>query len=248
MTGDTDLARVGALIGDPGRARVLRALAYGRELAAGVLASEAGVAPSTASVHLAKLVDGGLVAAERHGRHRYFRLAGPDVARALEALARVAPPAPVRSLREGTRAHAVRAARTCYDHLAGGLGVALMAGLVDHGLLSGGDGRHDRARATADRPSAIGRDLEYRLTDDGARRLRALGVDVDGALAGRRAPIRYCVDWSEQAHHLSGALGAALAGRLFELGWVARLPRTRAVRLTDDGRRGLAEHFGVAVA
>jgi DNA-binding transcriptional ArsR family regulator len=248
MTGDTDLAGVGALIGDPGRARVLRALADGRELPASVLAAEAGVAPSTASVHLAKLVDGGLVMAERHGRHRYFRLAGPDVARALEALARIAPPAPVRSLREGTRAQAVRAARTCYDHLAGRLGVALMAGLVENGVLAGGDGRHDRARAHADRPSAIGRDLDYRLTDGGARRLRELGVDVDGALAGPRTPIRYCVDWSEQAHHLSGALGAAVAARLFELGWVARLPRTRAVRLTDDGRAGLAEQFGVAVS
>ena len=104
-------------------------------------------------------------------------------------------------------------------------------------MLTGGDGRHERGRARADRPSAIGRDLDYRLTDDGARRLRDLGVDVDGALAGPRTPIRYCVDWSEQAHHLSGALGAALAARMFELEWVARLPRTRAVRLTDDGPR-----------
>jgi DNA-binding transcriptional ArsR family regulator len=247
MAADTDLAPVGALIGDPGRARVLRALTDGRELPASVLAAEAGVAPSTASVHLQKLVDGGLVVAERHGRHRYFRLAGPDVARALEALARIAPDAPVRSLREGTRAHAVRAARTCYDHLAGRLGVALMTGFVDEGVLTGGDGRHERGRARGDRPSAIGRDLDYRLTDDGARRLRDLGVDVDGALVGPRTPIRYCVDWSEQAHHLSGALGAALAARMFELEWVARLPRTRAVRLTDEGRAGLAEQFGIAV-
>jgi DNA-binding transcriptional ArsR family regulator len=247
MQGDTDLARVGALIGDPGRARVLQALCDGRELPASVLAAEAGVAPSTASVHLRKLAEGGLVVAERHGRHRYFRLAGPDVGRALEALARIAPPAPVRSLREGTRAQAVRAARTCYDHLAGRLGVALMAGMVEHGLLTGGDGQHARERARADRPSAIGRDLDYRLTDGGARRLRDLGVDVDGALAGPRAPIRYCVDWSEQDHHLSGALGAAVAAQLFELEWVARLPRTRAVRVTDDGRAGLAKQLGVVV-
>ena len=247
MSGDTDLARVGALIGDPGRARVLRALADGRELPASVLAAEAGVAPSTASVHLAKLVDGGLVIGERHGRHRYFRLAAPEVARAMEALAAIAPPAPIRSLREGTRAQAVRAARTCYDHLAGRLGVAIMSALVADGVLTGGDGRYRRARAREDRPSAIGRDLDYRLTDKGAGKLRDLGVDVDRALAGPRTPIRYCVDWSEQDHHLSGALGAAVAERLLELEWVKRLPRTRAVLVTDEGRRGLAESLHVAL-
>jgi DNA-binding transcriptional ArsR family regulator len=247
MAGDVDLARTAALIGDPGRARVLRALSDGRELAATVLAHEAGVAPSTASVHLSKLIDGGLVVAEARGRHRYFRLAGPEIARALEALARIAPPAPIRSLREGTKAQAVRSARTCYDHLAGRLGVAIMSALIADGALAGGDGRHRRARAREDRPSAVGRDLDYRLTDDGADRLSDLGVDVDRALAGPRAPIRYCVDWSEQDHHLSGALGAALAARLFELKWVKRLPRTRAVLVTDDGRRGLGEQFDVAL-
>jgi DNA-binding transcriptional ArsR family regulator len=247
MAGDVDLARTAALIGDPGRARVLRALADGRELAATVLAQEAGVAASTASVHLAKLVDGGLVVAETRGRHRYFRLAGPDVAAALEALAKLAPSAPVRSLREGTKAQAVRAARTCYDHLAGQLGVAIMSALIADGALTGGDGHHVRRRAREDRPSAPGRDLDYRLTDHGADRLTALGVDVDRALAGPRAPIRYCVDWSEQDHHLSGALGAALAARLFELNWVKRLPRTRAVLVTDDGRRGLAEQLNLAL-
>jgi DNA-binding transcriptional ArsR family regulator len=247
MHGDSDIARVATLIGEPARARVLMALGDGRELPASVLAAEAGVASSTASAHLAKLVDGGLVAADRHGRHRYFRLAGPDVARAIEALARIAPPAPVRSLREGTRAHALRQARTCYDHLAGRLGVALMAGLLERGVLAGGDGRHDPTAARRDRPSAAGRDLDYRLTEAGAERLRRLGVDVDGAVAGPRAPIRYCVDWSEQDHHLSGALGAALAARLFELGWVQRLARTRAVRLSDAGREGLRDKLGVAL-
>jgi DNA-binding transcriptional ArsR family regulator len=247
MSGDVDLASTAALIGDPGRARVLRALADGRELAATGLAQEAGVAASTASVHLAKLVEGGLVVAETRGRHRYFRLAGPDVARALETLAKIAPSAPVRSLREGTKAQAVRAARTCYDHLAGRLGVAIMSALVADRVLTGGDGHHVRARARKDRPSAPGSDLDYRLTDAGADTLRDLGVDVDGALAGPRAAVRYCVDWSEQDHHLGGALGAALATQLFELEWVKRLPRTRAVLVTDEGRRGLSERFDVAL-
>ena len=247
MAGDVDLAHTAALIGDPGRARVLRALGDGRELAATVLADEAGVAASTASVHLSKLVDGGLVTAERRGRHRYYRLAGPEVARAMEALAAIAPAAPVRSLREGTKAQAVRAARTCYDHLAGRLGVAIMSALIADGAMTGGDGHHVREHARKDRPSSVGRDLDYRLTDQGADKLRDLGVDVDCALAGPRAPIRYCVDWSEQDHHLAGALGAALAARTFELRWVKRLPRTRAVLVTDAGRRGFAERLGVAL-
>jgi hypothetical protein len=163
----------------------------------------------------------------------------------MEALAEIAPAAPIRSLREGTKADAVRAARTCYDHLAGRLGVAIMSALIADGALTGGDGHHVRDRASEDRPSAIGRDLDYRLTDEGAGKLTDLGVDVDRALAGPRAPIRYCVDWSEQDHHLSGALGAALAARLFDLGWVKRLPRTRAVLVTDGGRRGLGEEFDI---
>jgi DNA-binding transcriptional ArsR family regulator len=246
MSGDVDLARTAALIGDPGRAKVLRALADGRELPASVLAHEAGVAPSTASVHLAQLVDGGLVVAESRGRHRYYRLARPEVARAMEALAEIAPAAPIRSLREGTKAEAIRKARTCYDHLAGRLGVAIMSSLVADGSLTGGDGHHRRERAREDRPSAIGRDLDYQLTDAGAEKFSDLGVDVEGAMAGPRTPIRYCIDWSEQDHHLSGALGAALANRLFELNWIRRLPRTRAVLVTDEGRRGLVRDLGIA--
>ncbi|WP_028061607.1 ArsR/SmtB family transcription factor [Candidatus Solirubrobacter pratensis] len=248
MLGDTDLASVGALIGEPARARVLMALADGRELPASVLASEAGVAASTASAHLARLVEGGLVAVESRGRHRYFRVSGPAVGRAIEALAAIAPPAPVRSLKDGTRAQALRAARTCYDHLAGRLGVDLMAALVRDGILQGGDGRHHRERAHADRPSAYGRDVDYRLSDRGAGALDRLGVDLDAALAGRRPPIRYCVDWSEQDHHLSGALGAALAHRLKELDWIRPLPGSRAVKVTPEGRRGLEAHFGLRAA
>jgi DNA-binding transcriptional ArsR family regulator len=247
MRGDADIAALGSVLADERRCRILMALGDGRALPASVLADEAGVAASTASEHLHRLEAARLVRVERHGRHRYFRLAGPQVGELLEVLSRLAPPAPVRSLREGTRANAVRAARTCYDHLAGRLGVALMAGLLDEGVLAGGDGHHEPARARADRPSAIGRDLDYRLTEPGSQRLRELGVDIDGALAGPRAPIRYCVDWGEQDHHLSGALGAALAARIFDLGWVKRLPRTRAVRVTDAGRRGLADGLGVAL-
>src|SRR5918911_4137825 len=139
MTGDADLAALGSVLGERARARMLLALGDGRALSASVLASEAGVAASTASGHLARLVDGGLLKAERHGRHRYFRLAGAEVGELIETAARLAPPTPVRSLRQGTRAEAVRAARTCSDHLAGRLGADLMAALLQRGVLVGGD-------------------------------------------------------------------------------------------------------------
>jgi DNA-binding transcriptional ArsR family regulator len=246
MPGDADIAATGALLGDPARARMVMALADGRALCASVLAQEAGIAPSTASGHLSRLLAGGLVVAEPHGRHRYFRVAGADVARMIEAVAGVSPPAPVASLREGTRASALRAGRTCYDHLAGRLGTGLMSAMIDTGVLAGGDGVYDPAVARRDRPSAHGYDVDYRLTDRGAETLAAFGVDVDAAASGRRPFIAYCVDWSEQRHHLAGALGAAIHQRLLARRWIAPAPRGRAVRLTPAGANGLSATFGFA--
>ncbi|MGH9069286.1 MAG: ArsR/SmtB family transcription factor, partial [Acidimicrobiales bacterium] len=178
VPGDTDIAVVAAVLADPGRAKMLLALGDGRALPATTLAMEAGVAASTASVHLAKAVDARLVHVERHGRHRYYRIAGPEVGEALEALAHLAPAAPVRSLREGSRAHAVRTARTCYDHLAGQLGTALMAALIDQGILAGGDGTFDPAASQRDRLSSAGWDCDYRLTEAGRTWFDAFGVKL----------------------------------------------------------------------
>ncbi len=240
MDGDTDIAALAAVLSDRGRARMLAALGDGRALPASVLADEAGVAASTASEHLRKLSAAGLVSAERHGRQRYFRLAGPHIGDLLEAMARVAPAAPVRSLREGTRAHAIREARTCYDHLAGKLGTDLFAALLRRGVIEGGDGTFDPERAREDRLSSPGWDVEYRLGDQ--QPLEELGIELP---TGRRPLIRYCIDWSEQRHHLGGGLGAALANRLFELGWVVRAAGSRAVHVTPAGSAGLERHFQV---
>ncbi|MFZ0041863.1 MAG: winged helix-turn-helix domain-containing protein [Solirubrobacteraceae bacterium] len=247
MHGDADIAKIGALVADAARARILLSLGDGRALAASVLADEAGIAASTASSHLQKLVDGGLLTAQRHGRHRYFALAGADVGELIEALARLAPPAEVRSLRQGTAAHAVRRARTCYDHLAGMLGTGLMQSLLDRGLLAGGDGRFYPTAARRDRLSAPGSDLDYRVTERGVAELGAFGIDFEILAARPRPVIRSCVDWSEQRHHLAGGLGAALAQRMFDLGWVDRVRRGRAVRITDAGAAGLREQFGVVI-
>lgn len=181
---------------------------------------------------------------ERQGRGRYFRLAGPSVAEALEPLARISPPEPIRSLRQGTRAHALRRARTCYNHLAGRLGVALMSAMLDQGLLVGGDGYHRPEHADAARLSTPGSDLAYRLTPRGRETLAAFGLDL--ATVSRKKPmIRCCVDWSEQRHHLAGALGAALTQRMFDLDWIRRINQRRAVVLTNTGRLGLTDAFGV---
>ncbi len=241
--GDGDFTTPAELIGHPARSAMLRALVDGRALPMTMLATEAGVATSTASAHLGRLVDGGLLVSRAQGRHRYYELASPRVAQALEALAALAPPRPVRSLRAGTRAQALRRARTCYDHLAGHLGVAVMAALLDRGALSGGDGRHDADAAVSDRLSAPGADRTYALTEDGRALLADLAVAIP---TGRRRQVAYCVDWTEQRHHLGGAVGAGLLTRFEELGWLRRGERhPRAVGITDAGRAGFERALGI---
>jgi DNA-binding transcriptional ArsR family regulator len=241
--GDPDLAHVAVAFADPRRVRVLIALADGRALPAGRLAEEAGVAASTVSNHLSILLDHGLVTATQQGRHRYYRLTGPDVEGVLEALARLAPLAPVTSLRQHTRANALRAARTCYRHLAGQLGVQLFRHMIDAGWVAGSDGRHHPGD-TPDRLSAPGKGTGYRLTADGAVALTKLGVP-DTTL-NTATPLRYCVDWTEQAHHLSGSLGAAVTDRLFELEWITRGVVPRSIQVTAEGEGGMAELLAAA--
>ena len=218
MYADADLASVGALLAEPARTKVLMALGDGRSLPASMLAAEAGVAASTASHHLSRLVEGGLLTVVTRGRHRYFTLAGPQVAELLEAVARVAPARPVTSLREGTRAHALRYARRCYDHLAGRLGVAVADALL------------------------VVRDESFEVTESGAAKLASVGVC---AHVGDTA--RACVDWTEQRPHMAGSLGQALLRRLLELEWLQRDPHTRAVQLTAAGRARLPAELGVVI-
>jgi DNA-binding transcriptional ArsR family regulator len=243
-----DIAPVAALFADRTRARIVSALGDGRALPASVIAQESGVSPSTASEHLARLVAGGVLRVETSGRHRYYRLAGPEVGAALEALAVLAPQPPVTSLRESTRAAAMRRARTCYDHLAGRLGVAVTEALVECGALVRGDGLAVTERGRRDRLAAPVARHPYTLGPHADAAFARLGVDLPALRerpASARPLLRFCVDWSEQRHHLAGALGAALLDRAEGAGWVTRRPGGRAVDVTPAGERAFADALGV---
>lgn len=216
------------------------ALADGRALPASLLATEAGVSAQTVSSHLRKLLDGGLLTVETSGRHRYYRLAGPEVAAAVEAVARIARPQPIRSLRQSTRAAALREARTCYDHVAGRLGVALLEALVRREALLRTDGGSGAERRPDDPLAQQLPHGPYELGPAAPEIFGELGIDLSAGGSSRRL-LRFCVDWSEQRHHLAGRLGAALATALFDRAWIARRPHHRAIDLTSAGRAGLTE-------
>ena len=228
---DTDIALAAALIADPTRAAMLRALLSDRPLAAGELARLAGVSAATASFHLAKLLDGGMIVAARQGRHRYYRLAGHEVAAALEALGLISPALPVRTLRQSREAAALSEARTCYDHLAGRAGVGLLDALLDSQSLA----RTDRGDSASTR---------FVVTGAGARTLASFGINVTEVRRSRRRFAGECIDWTQRRGHLNGALAAAITARLFELGWIARGARHRGVIITAAGAHGLADTFG----
>jgi DNA-binding transcriptional ArsR family regulator len=222
---DVDLAAVGALLGNPSRAAMLDALMTGRALTATELARAADVSPATASEHLAKLREGGLVEVVAQGRHRYHRIASADVGAALESLSHIAPAKAVGTLRQSSRARSLAEARTCYDHVAGRCGVALHDGLLARGWLV---------------PEPGG----YGLSESGVAGLLGWGVDVTTARTSRRAFARPCLDWTERREHLAGALAAAITGALIdgpEPWFVRRADDHRGLRPTDRGRARLAD-------
>ncbi len=239
--GDVDIAAAAGLFADRTRAAILGALADGRALAASVLADEAGVSAPAASAQLSRLTKAGLIDVEVSGRHRYYHLASDRVAIVIEALSALAPPRPVRSLREGTRAAALRRARTCYDHLAGRYGCAVTQGLLDGGVLVASDGIADTRRRSRDPLSSQLHEHPYQLGAHASPVLEELGVDLDAVRrgAGQRPLLRFCLDWSEQRHHLSGRLGAAVLDAFLEQRWVERRPGQRAVTVTDAGEAAL---------
>jgi DNA-binding transcriptional ArsR family regulator len=244
--GDVDIAAAAALFADRTRVRVLGALSDGRSLPATVLAAEAGVSAQAASGQLARLVEAGLLEVERTGRNRYYRLATGHVAAVFEALAQFAPMQPVTSLRQATRANAVREARTCYDHLAGRLGVQVTQALIDAGALAATDGIPDNRRRAGDLISTQMPEHPYVLGPAAVEVFGRLGIPAEDLAdsRSRRPLLRFCMDWSEQRHHLAGRLGALLCTAFLDAEWITRAPVHRAIRLTEQGRRELHARLG----
>jgi DNA-binding transcriptional ArsR family regulator len=230
MPTNAALAETAALIGEPARAAMLAALLDGRALTAGELAEAAGITPQTASGHLGKLTEARLLAMARQGRHRYHRLASPAVARLIESLLDVAATSARRPVATGPRDAALRRARTCYDHLAGRLAVAIADAMAARGQI---ELTPDGGAVTA-----AGQDF--------LAGLGVAGLGAAGAPARGRLFCRPCLDWSERRPHVAGVLGAALCTRCFELGWIRRKAGGRALEITPPGWRGFAEAFGIA--
>lgn len=220
-----NIAIIAALVGDPARANMLNALLGGAALTASELAIEAGVTLQTASSHLSKLQHARLIEQEQQGRHRYFRLAGNDVADVLEGLGALAARAGHLRVRPGPKDPQMRRARMCYDHLAGELGVRLFDSLVARKML------------------VVDKD-RVEISARGAKFVAEFGVDLDKVQTSRRPLCKKCLDWSERRSHLAGSLGAALLNRVFELKWARREADGRVVRFTPGGEQKFAALFG----
>lgn len=225
------LAATADLLSEPARASILLTLMNGVALPAGELAFAANVAPQTASGHLAKLLKGQFICVERQGRHRYYRLSGAEVAAAIEALLVLAPTARLKTTRTmappatGTLAHA----RTCYAHLAGWLGVRITDAFLERGLLLPNEGKI------------------FTITENGTAWFRDLGVELQFSRRSDKKLARACLDWTERRPHLAGPLGVALHTRLLNLGWLAPIKSSRAVRVTVDGKRELWDRLRIPV-
>jgi DNA-binding transcriptional ArsR family regulator len=228
-TGEPDISTVAASIGQPARAAMLSALLGGEPLAVTDLAARAAVTPATASLHLRRLADDGLVVGRRRGRTHRYELASRQVASALEALQQLAPPTPARSLGGANARAQLQFARSCYDHLAGQLGVAVTDALVEGGRLRRGRN-------------------EFEVTDSGVAWLEQIGIDVTALRESRRGFALQCVDWSERRPHVAGAVGAALLSHFLTEGWLRRRRGRRTLELTSRGADELRTQLAVDAA
>jgi DNA-binding transcriptional ArsR family regulator len=221
-----NMAEVAALLGDTSRATILASMMDGRFHTASELAYMAAIKPQTASFHLAKLIEGKMIKVEKQGRHRYFQLASEDIAQFLESFLAISPPPEVRSLKQSSQIKLLQDARTCYDHLAGKLGVQLTESLMNAGYITL-------------------EDKQFILTDEGTLFFTTFGIDLAAVKRKRRSFSHACLDWSERRYHLAGALGSELLNQLLRLGWLTRVPSIRAIKVTEKGKTGFKEIFQI---
>ncbi|MGS5018228.1 ArsR/SmtB family transcription factor [Paenibacillus sp. JJ1683] len=229
MSTQSNVAMIASLVSEPSRAAILTALLDGRFHTASELAHMAGIKPQTASFHLAKMTEAQVITVEKQGRHRYYGIQDPEVAQVMESLLSIAPPVPIKSFKQASENEAIRLARTCYDHVAGHLGVQIMSFFMQKGILS-----EDQD--------------ELHITQQGEIFFADFQINLKNTKQKRRSFSHKCLDWSERRHHLAGALGSALLDRLFELHWVEHLPTTRAIRITAEGKRGFKEVFSIEIS
>jgi len=228
MLHEPDFATIAALIGDPSRASILNALLSGEALPASELAYRAHITPQTASSHLSKLLDAHLVKVTAMGRHRYYSLKNHDVAQILETLQLIAPPLKPKSTRPTKISPELCHARTCYDHLAGKLGVTVTHALLEQNFV-------------------VEDEQNYGLTPKGLDWLDTWGIDVEPLTKKRRKFAFACLDWSERRFHIAGSLGAVIADLFIENAWVKRLPHTRALKITSKGTTLLKQEFAITM-
>ena len=221
-----NISYIAKLIAEPTRAIILDCLMNGQALPASELAYMAKVSHPTISSHLSKLVEGNLLVSEQHGRHRYYRLASAEIAEVLEKLGTIAPAAEVRSLRQSEQQKQVRHARTCYDHLAGALGVKITEALLKMEVISL-------------------KDAEFIVTEQGKKWFLEFGINIEEANKKRRIFAKPCLDWSERRYHISGWLGSAISNHFFDQGWITRAKESRAVQLTQLGTKALKDQFDI---
>jgi DNA-binding transcriptional ArsR family regulator len=229
MNVNPNVAKIATLVSESSRAAILTVLLDGRFHPVNELAYMAGIKPQTASFHLTKMMNANVVAVEKQGRHRYYGILNEEVAQVMESLLSLAPPVEVRSLKQATEDKQIRFARTCYDHLAGSLGTQLKDSLIEKGFLS--EEQH-----------------EFLVTERGHEFFKTFQIDIEMSRKKRRSFSPKCLDWSERRHHIAGSLGNVILERLLELDWIQRLPNTRAIKITSEGKRGLKETFSIDIS
>ncbi|WP_079528010.1 ArsR/SmtB family transcription factor [Halobacillus hunanensis] len=228
MNASPNVAEVASILGEPSRSLILTSLMDGRFHTATELAYMAGIKQQTASFHLSKLMKANLIIMEKHGRHRYYHIIDGEVAQILESFLALSRPPEIRSLNQSIQMKALKSGRTCYDHLAGELGVGLTESMLQEGLIEKAE-------------------KEFIVSSKGERFFEEFGLDISKLRQKRRSFSRVCLDWSERQHHLAGALGNAIAAKLFEINWIEKHPSSRAVKVTERGHDGLQKYFNMKV-